>query len=187
LRDEGKILTFGAALGPAIDRRQIDEAIAMIEEHGAHVQIIYNLLEQMLGEQILPAARGRNVCVFTRVPHSSGLLEGAYDERTSFSKDDHRNFRVANDDKRQAWLMDGLKKVEQLSFLAHGTGRTLGQAAIKFILADSAVGSVLPNIYDERQLVEFAAAPDTPDLTASEMKRVQELVRSNFGLSATAR
>jgi aryl-alcohol dehydrogenase-like predicted oxidoreductase len=184
LRDEGKILTFGAALGPAIDPRQIDEGIAMIEDRGAHVQIIYNLLEPMLGEPILPAARGRDVCVFTRVPHSSGLLEGVYDERTSFGKDDHRSFRVANDEKRQAWLVDGLEKVRQLSFLTSATGRTLGQAAIKFILADSAVGSVLPNIYNEKQLVEFAAAPDTPDLTESEMQRVQELVRSNFGLTA---
>src|SRR5207302_1146553 len=30
LRDAGKILTFGVALGPAIDRRQIEEALAAI-------------------------------------------------------------------------------------------------------------------------------------------------------------
>ncbi len=182
LRAEGKILTFGVALGPAIDRRQIDEAIAAIEERGAHVQIIYNLLEQMLGEKILPVARRLNVNVFTRVPHSSGLLEGAYDGQTTFSKDDHRSFRVTNDEKRKAWLIDGLKKVEQLAFLTKNTGRTIGQAAIKFILSDPSIGSVLPNIYNERQLRDFAAAPGTPDLTTEELARIEELYRTNFGL-----
>ena len=41
LRDQGKIGTFGAALGPAIDRRQIAEGVAMLRERGGHVQIIY--------------------------------------------------------------------------------------------------------------------------------------------------
>jgi aryl-alcohol dehydrogenase-like predicted oxidoreductase len=184
LRAAGKILSFGVALGPAIDRRQIDEGIATIQERGAHVQIIYNLLEQMLGERIFPVARQHPVNVFTRVPHSSGLLEGAFSETTSFGKDDHRSFRVKDDAARKAWLLDGLKKVEQLEFLCHG--RTIGQAAIKFILAEPSIGSVLPNIYNDRQLVEFAAAPDTADLTSEELARIGELVRANFGLSALA-
>ena len=182
LREQGKILTFGVALGPAIDRRQIDEGIAAIRERGAHVQIIYNLLEQMLGEKILPVARQHEVNVFTRVPHSSGLLEGSYDEQTTFSKDDHRSFRVKDDARRQAWLIDGLKKVEQLAFLIKDTGRTIGQAAIKFILSEPSIGSVLPNIYNERQLREFADAPGTPDLTSEELARIAELYRMNFGL-----
>jgi aryl-alcohol dehydrogenase-like predicted oxidoreductase len=186
LRDEGKILSFGVALGPAIDRRQIDEGIAAIEERGANVQIIYNLLEQTLGEKILPVARRHGVNVFTRVPHSSGLLEGAYDEQTTFRKDDHRSFRVADDQKRKAWLTDGLKKVEQLTFLTKDTGRTISQAAIKFILSEPSIGSVLPNIYNEQQLREFAAGPDTPDLTNEELERISTLYRTNFGLETAA-
>src|SRR5262249_15862747 len=60
LRDEGKILSFGTALGPAINERQIEESIACITERQAAVQIIYNLLEQMLGEKVLPVARANN-------------------------------------------------------------------------------------------------------------------------------
>lgn len=186
LRDDGKILAFGVALGPAIDKRQIDEGIAAICERGAHVQIIYNLLEQFIGEKIFPVARQHNASMFTRVPHSSGLLEGAYDEKTEFSKDDHRSFRVTDDARRKAWLLDGLKKVEQLSFLTGATGRTIGQAAIKFILAEPSICSVLPNIYNDQQLAEFAAASDTPDLTAAELAKVTELYASNFGLGTPA-
>src|SRR5579871_5018083 len=186
LRDNGKILAFGVALGPAIDRRQIAEGIAALRERGAHVQIIYNLFEQMIGGPIFPVAQECNLNVFTRVPHCSGLLEGVYSQGTTFSKDDHRSFRVADDEKRIAWLLDGLKKVEQLSFLTADTGRTLGQAAIKFILAESTIGSVLPNIYNEQQLREFAAAPDAPDLTAAELSALSELHTKNYGLVSAA-
>ena len=79
--------------------------------------------------------------------------------------------------------MDGLKKVQQLSFLIEGTGRSLGQAAVKFILAEPSIGAVLPNIYNEQQLVEFAAAPDTPDFTTDELERVAQLYQNNFGLT----
>jgi aryl-alcohol dehydrogenase-like predicted oxidoreductase len=184
LRAEGKILSYGTALGPAINERQIEEAIATITERRAPTQIIYNLLEQMLGENVLPVARQHNVRVFTRVPHSSGLLEGAYTEQTTFDKNDHRTFRVKDDAARKAWLVDGLKKVEQLKFLTES--RTLAQAAIQFILSEPSIGSVLPNIYNEAQLREFAAAPDTPPLTSAELARIAELYRSNFGLPAAA-
>ncbi len=131
-------------------------------------------------------ARECDLCVFTRVPHCSGLLEGGYSETTTFGKDDHRSFRVADDDKRKAWLVDGLKKVEQIAFRTKDTGRTLSQAAIKFILAEPSIGSVLPNIYNERQLREFAAASDTPDLTPAELTTLAELRARNYGLAPVA-
>jgi aryl-alcohol dehydrogenase-like predicted oxidoreductase len=107
------------------------------------------------------------------------MLEGKYDENTTFAKNDHRRHRP------KEWLIDGLKKVERLSFLTEGGERTLGQAALKFILASPEVVSTLPNIYDDEQLDEFAAAPDTPDLTEEELSRVAELYESNFGLEAS--
>jgi aryl-alcohol dehydrogenase-like predicted oxidoreductase len=81
--------------------------------------------------------------------------------------------------------LDGLKKVEQLSFLTESGERTLGQAALKFALAAPEVISTLPNIYGEEQIEEFAAAPDTPDLTPEELSRVAELYENNFGLKVS--
>ena len=46
--------------------------------------------------------------------------------------------------------------------------------------------TVLPNIYNSEQLHEFAAAPDTPELTASELDRVAELYASDFAAAAAA-
>ncbi|MGC8666492.1 MAG: aldo/keto reductase [Chthonomonadales bacterium] len=187
LRAEGKIRAVGAALGPALKpERQCDEGIAAIRRRRAIPQIIYNLLEQPLGEAIFPVARAEGVPVITRVPHASGLLEGHFDETTSFAPNDHRYHRVTTESGRKAWLLDGLKKLEKLEFLTAGGARTMGQAAIQFILAEPSVASVLPNIYNEEQLKEFASAPDTPAITADEYARIQQLYARNFDLDAEA-
>jgi aryl-alcohol dehydrogenase-like predicted oxidoreductase len=177
-RTEGKVRSYGVALGPKIG--WLEEGIrAMRERDIDGLQMIYNLLEQDPGRGLIETARETDTSLVVRVPHSSGMLEGKYDENTTFAKNDHRRHRP------KEWLIDGLKKVEQLSFLTEGGERTLGQAALKFILASPEVVSTLPNIYDDEQLDEFAAAPDTPDLTEEELSRVAELYESNFGLEAS--
>jgi aryl-alcohol dehydrogenase-like predicted oxidoreductase len=59
---------------------------------------------------------------------------------------------------------------------------TLGQAALKWLLAEPRVVTTLPNIYDMEQLKEFAEASDLPSISAAEMQRVAELAASNFGV-----
>jgi aryl-alcohol dehydrogenase-like predicted oxidoreductase len=177
---EGKVRAYGVALGPKIGWR--DEGVrAMRERDIAGLQMIYNILEQDPGRDLIEAARETETGLFVRVPHSSGMLEGKYDENTTFAKNDHRRHRP------KEWLLEGLRKVEKLGFLTESGERTLGQAALKFVLASPEVVSTLPNIYDEEQLEEFAAAPDTPDLTREELGRISELYAANFGLETAAR
>ncbi|MDQ3303440.1 MAG: aldo/keto reductase, partial [Actinomycetota bacterium] len=73
---------------------------------------------------------------------------------------------------------------ESLAFLTESGERTLGQAALKFVLASPEVVSTLPNIYGEEQIEEFAATSEAPDLTEEELRRVAELYENNFGLEA---
>ena len=179
-REGGKIRAYGVALGPKIG--WLEEGVrAMHERNIAGLQMIYNLLEQDPGRGLIEAARVTGTSLIVRVPHSSGMLEGTYDENTTFAKNDHRRHRP------KEWLLDGLKKVDQLAFLTESGERTLGQAALKFVLATPAIASTLPNIYDEAQLEEFAAAPDTPDLTPEELSRIEELYENNFGLEPARR
>ncbi len=175
---EGKLRAYGVALGPKIG--WLEEGLqAMRERDISGVQMIYNLLEQDPGRGLIEAARETDTSLIVRVPHSSGMLEGKYDENTTFGLNDHRRHRP------KEWLIGGLKKVERLSFLTESGERTLGQAALKFCLASPEVVSTLPNIYDEEQLDEFAATPDTPDLTDDELAQISELYESNFGLEAS--
>ena len=173
---EGVVRHYGVALGPAIGWEA--EGTAVLRDRKIDVlHHIYNLLEQDPGRGFMETAEQKGVGCLVRVPHSSGMLEGKYTADTAFDASDHRSHRP------KEWLTNGLKKIEQIRFLHEGTDRTIGQAAIQYIL-DSwpCVTSVLPNIYDAAQLKEFAEAPDTPSLTADEITRVNALYASNFGL-----
>jgi aryl-alcohol dehydrogenase-like predicted oxidoreductase len=178
LEREGKVRAWGAALGPAIGWR--DEGVFAIEQRRAPaLQIIHNLLEQDPGRDFIAAARATGAGFVARVPHSSGLLEGHYTLETTFPPGDHRNHR------KREWLVEGVQKVDQLRWLERDD-RTLGQAAIQWLLAEPQMAAILPNIYDESQLREFAAASDSPPLTPSDIARIDALYASNFGLSVAA-
>lgn len=179
LRAAGKVKHYGVALGPAIG--WLAEGVLTIRRRNPGVlQHIYNLLEQHPGKTIQEAARESqaDTMFLIRVPHSSGMLEGKYTADTVFPPNDHRSHRP------KSWLTNGVKKVDQLRFLEKGGERTLGQAAIQWLLADDRVASVLPNIYNAEQLREFAAAADVAPLSSEELARVEALVASNFGLEA---
>lgn len=201
LQQEGKIRHYGAAVGPAIG--WLYESVDCIQRRNPIVfQHIYNLLEQYPGKQVHAATYARlpnpqatvddlpefrhglmdiepqlDTSFLIRVTHSSGMLEGRYTEDTVFPPEDHRSHRP------RSWLINGLKKIKTLEFLTSSeSGRTLGQAALLWLLAEKTVGSCLPNIYNEEQLREFAAAPEKPALTREELERIEELNAGNFGV-----
>ena len=176
LRREGKLRAWGAAFGPAIG--WLYEAVELLEREPDinTIQMIWNVLEQHPGTAMIEAARAHAPeCVFNiRVTHASGMLEGKYTEETVFPPNDHRRHRP------RAWLLNGLKKIRTLEFLA--ARMTLGQAALKWLLAEPRVVTTLPNIYDAEQLDEFAKAIDLDDLSTDDLDRVAELARENFGV-----
>jgi len=187
LKAAGKILSYGASLGPAIDIRQADESAYVIENTKmAGVQIIYNLLEQQVGAPIFEAARREGKAILVRVPHASGLLEGNLDTETTFAPGDHRNWRMTTNERKRQWLDRGLLKVEKLGFIAEEAGRTMGQAALQFILAEPSIVTVLPNIYDAPQLEEMAGTTDTPPMSEQEMARIADLHAHDFYLDPDA-
>jgi aryl-alcohol dehydrogenase-like predicted oxidoreductase len=179
LRDEGKIRHYGVALGPAIGWR--DEGVRALETRGiSALQTVYNLLEQEPGSDFLAVAADSGAGIMARVPTSSGLLEDKYTLDTEFGPGDHRRHRP------REWLVDGLQKVEKLRFLAIEGERTMTQAALKFILAQPGMATVIPTVGTLAELEEFAGTAQAPDLTDDELARVQELYAANFGLAPAA-
>jgi aryl-alcohol dehydrogenase-like predicted oxidoreductase len=176
LQREGKIRAWGAAFGPAIG--WLYEAVELVEREPDinTIQMIWNVLEQHPGSGMIEAARRHapNCCFNVRVTHASGMLEGKYTADTVFPESDHRRHRP------RSWLVNGVEKVKTLDFLTKRM--TLGQAALKWLLAEPLVVTTLPNVYDDEQVAEFAAASDAPDLSADVMRRVQELDAMNFGV-----
>ncbi len=181
MRVEGKIGHYGVALGPAIGWRE--EGLEAIRSRGiASVQTVYNLLEQDPGRDLMAAAAEMGVGVMARVPTSSGLLDDNLTLQTTFGPGDHRRHRT------REWLVEGLKKVEAIRFLCEdGSGRTMAQAALRFILAQPQMSVVIPTITTSAELHEYAGAADVPDLTQDELARLAALYENNFAVEAAAR
>jgi aryl-alcohol dehydrogenase-like predicted oxidoreductase len=177
LQREGKIRAWGAAFGPAIG--WLYEAVELMEREPDvnTIQMIWNVLEQHPGSAMIEAARRHapSCCFNVRVTHASGMLEGKYTADTVFPESDHRRHRP------RSWLVNGVEKVKTLDFLVNER-MTLGQAAIKWLLAEPLVVTALPNVYDDAQVAEFAAASDLPDLSEGQLAKVQGLDAVNFGI-----
>ena len=178
LVQEGKIRYYGSALGPDIGWFEEGEA-SMRERKVPSIQIIYSVLEQDPANKFFPIAEEEGTGLLSRVPHASGMLDGTYDKYTVFAPSDHRSHR------RQLWLDNSLKKMEQLDFLTQETDATIGQVAIQFALARRSIASILPNITNPEQLREFALAPETPALSAEILARIDDLYKHNFYLEET--
>ena len=118
------------------------------------------------------------------MPHASGLLDGTVKKDTEFEPGDHRNWRVTTNERRRAWLEDGLLKLEQLPFLEEG--RSIGQAALQFILHEPCMASVLPNIYDMAGLQDFATYDEGRAMTDTEYATIMDLHAKNYGLPERA-
>ncbi len=205
LEKEGKILHSGAALGPAIG--WLYEGVDCIQRRNPIIlQHIYNMIEQFPGNHLHAATYAKlphagatvddlpefrhgqmeiepqlDTSFLIRVTHSSGMLEGKYTEDTTFAPDDHRSHRP------RSWLLNGLKKIKTLEFLTSSEGgRSLGQAALLWLLAEKTVASCLPNIYNVEQLVEFCEASEKKPITQEELTRIAELNAESFGVEGDA-
>ena len=176
LKREGKVRYWGSSLGPDIGWFEEGQA-SMEERHADSLEIIHSILEQEPSRRFFPIAEATDTGLLSRVPHASGLLDGTVDESTVFPESDHRSHR------KKEWLDTSLMKVKQLGFLAEHYDMTIGQAAVQFCLAEKNIVSVLPNLTNEPQLLEFAAASDLEAISAEDLARLYDLFDNDFDLA----
>ena len=175
LRDEGKIRAYGVALGPAIGW-EAEGLEALRTRDVEAVQTVYNLLEQDPGRSFLREAGGK-AGVIARVPHASDALTGRFTPDAVFPATDHRSFR------KREWLLRALRNVERMDFLLDG--RTIGQVAISWCLAQPGITSVLPTMTTVEEVDEYTGAADVP-LGDEEVARLRELYERDFDLPPAA-
>ena len=176
LREEGRVEAVGWALGPSIG--WLADGDAAIEREFDAVQTVFNLFEQVPGQHFLETVRetGADTSIIARVPHSSGLLNEQVTPQTDLGEGDHRAHRPTE------WFEAGWEKLETIRFLERGGERTMGQAAIQWLLTHDEVASVTPTFRTTADIDEWAAAPETPPLSETEVEHVTELYAENFGV-----
>ncbi len=175
LRTEGKVRELGVALGPAIG--WVEEGNVAIDTRPiATLQTVFNILEQEPGLSFATRdhVRDGRVSLISRVPHASDTLSGKITLDTVFPPGDHRAHRNRDN------MLDNFEKAATLDFLwSKATGRTIGQAAVAGILANTAFACVLPTVLSVDEVREYARSSELP-LRAEEAASLAALRDRNF-------
>jgi aryl-alcohol dehydrogenase-like predicted oxidoreductase len=175
----GAIKSHGAALGPAIGWK--DEGLEAIRTRSITcLQTVYNVLEQDPGRDFIREAEGHGVGIMVRVPDASGLLTGKVTADTAFDKNDHRSFR------KREFILEAMKKIENMKPMAETKGWSITQLAIKFILSQRQVSVVLPTMISLDEIELFAALSDGKHLEISESIKLEEMYEKNFNVQPVA-
>jgi aryl-alcohol dehydrogenase-like predicted oxidoreductase len=154
----GKIRNYGVSV------EKVEEGLKAIEYPGVvSVQIIYNIFRQRPADLFFREAKRKNVGVIVRVPLASGLLTGKMNAQTTFAADDHRAFNRNGEAFDKGETFAGvpydvaLAAVEDLRALVP-ENETMAQFALRWILMEDAVSTVIPGARHATQAAGNSAA-----------------------------
>src|SRR5579859_5601747 len=171
----------------------------------ASVQIIMNAFRRKPLDQVLPAAAAAGVGIIVRVPLASGLLSGRYTLDTAFGADDHRNYNrhgEAFDVGETFSGVDypaGVRAAGEFAAIVAGPGAftapaaaavspaggpavspagpspTTAQAALRWVIQQPGVTTVIPGARNPGQARQNAAAASLPPLSEAALGQVEAL------------
>jgi aryl-alcohol dehydrogenase-like predicted oxidoreductase len=174
---DGRIAAYGVSV------ETVAQALAALARpHVATIQIILNCFRLKPLEEVLPAARKAGVGIIARVPLASGLLSGRYDENTTFDASDHRNFNRAG----QAFDVGetfsgvpfevGVQAAQELSQLVDENS-TLAQFALRWVIDQPGVSTVIPGARNGEQVTQNVAAAALSPLRREQLDGVRDVYR----------
>ena len=137
LRSQGLIHAFGIS----INRWEPANAIRTVESgHIDAVQVIYNIFDQNPEDELFPACREHGVAVIARVPFDEGTLTGTLTKDSTWPADDWRSTYFVKEN-----LETSVDHAEALrpDIPEH---LTMPQAALRFILSNPDVSTVIPGM-----------------------------------------
>ncbi len=169
IQAEGKVGLIGIST-PEHDQNSVIDLMrgGLIDS----VQVIYNLFEQEPAAELLDVAAECGVGVIVRVAFDEGALTGKFTSDTTFADDDFRSRYFAGDRIERT-----VKRVEAIKEDITGSGLTMAQIALKFVLAHPAVSLVIPGMRNVAQAEANCGVSNLPDL---EPELLDQLRRHNW-------
>lgn len=149
LRQSGKV----RAVGVSINRWEPWNGVRAVRSGLIDaVQVIYNIFDQNPEDELFPACREKDVAVIARVPFDEGSLTGTLTLESTWPKDDWRStYFVAENLKSSVAHADALKPLLR-------DGMTLPEMALRFILNDQDVSTIIPGMRKTRNVETNVAA-----------------------------
>ncbi len=168
-----------AAYGVSVET--VDEALrAIARPNVASVQIILNVFRRKPLERVLPVAAEAGVGIVARVPLASGLLSGRYDESTTFGEDDHRTYNRSGEAFDVGETFSGVpydvgvRAAREVAGLTP-EGATTAQLALRWLVDQPGVTTVIPGARNAEQARGNAAAAGLPPLTAQQQDALRDV------------
>jgi aryl-alcohol dehydrogenase-like predicted oxidoreductase len=124
------------------------------------VQVIYNIFDQNPEDELFPACMEMDVGVIARVPFDEGTLTGTLTLDSKWPKGDWRNTYFVPEN-----LQASVEHAEALRPLVP-KGMTMPEMALRFILNNSSVSTVIPGMRRVRHVEANMAASDAGPLPA---------------------
>ena len=151
LKREGLIRAFGIS----VDRWQPDNVIRALRTGLIDaVQVIYNIFDQNPEDELFLVCRELNVAVIARVPFDEGTLTGTLTLDTKFPEGDWRATYFVPEN-----LKASVERAENLRPLIP-PGMTMPEMALRFILSNPDVSTVIPGMRKTKHVESNIAASD---------------------------
>ena len=137
LRRDGKI----AAMGISINRWEPNNSLETLKTGFMDsVQVIYNIFDQNPEDKLFPLCDELNIGVIARVPFDEGTLTGTLTYDSKWPEGDWRNTYFVPEN-----LTSSVDHAEKLRPLIP-EGMTMAEMALKFILANPTVSTIIPGM-----------------------------------------
>ncbi|WP_440894683.1 aldo/keto reductase [Amphibacillus sp. Q70] len=173
LKEAGKIRHYGVSV------ETVEEGLLCLEnDNVSTLQVIFNMMRQKPLQSLFPQAKEKNVGIIARVPLASGLLTGKFSLDHQFEQDDHRHFNKDGEAFNVGETFGGIEfhkgveLSEQLKWIAEGRGN-MAQAALKWILQQSGVSTVIPGFKNTTQVEDNLGAINVRSFTEEELNRIE--------------
>jgi aryl-alcohol dehydrogenase-like predicted oxidoreductase len=132
------------------------------------VQVIYNIFDQNPEDELFPACAEHDVAVIARVPFDEGTLTGTLTRESTWPEGDWRNTYFVPEN-----LIPSVERADRLKPLVP-EGMTMPEMALRFILGNPAVSTIIPGMrktaHVESNIAASDAGPLPPELLA-ELRR----------------
>jgi aryl-alcohol dehydrogenase-like predicted oxidoreductase len=143
------------AVGVSVNRWEPENVMESLRTgHVDAVQVIYNIFDQAPEDALFPLCRELNVAVIARVPFDEGSLTGNLTKETRWPDGDWRNTYFVPEN-----LAASVDRAEALKSLVPN-GMTLPEMALRWILAEPTVSTIIPGMRKIRHVEANLVASD---------------------------
>jgi len=131
------------------------------------VQVIYNIFDQAPEDQLFPVCRELGVAVIARVPFDEGTLTGTLTLDSRWPDGDWRNSYFVPEN-----LKASVERAEALRPLIP-TGSTMPEMALRFILSNPDVSTIIPGMRKIKNVEANIAASDKGGLEPDVLEQLR--------------